>query len=69
MGSVAHFITGHLQTQLNRVCYGVFLASKGSFHSELIEPDLSRLKTEAFPAKNCHLDSILMRCYHYVRQL
>ena len=42
MSSVAQFITGHEQTQLNRVGYfyffGVFLASKGSIYSELIKP-------------------------------
>ena len=40
MTSVAHFIAGHKQTQLNRVCFfvffGVFLASKISNFSDLI---------------------------------
>ena len=40
VGSIAYFITGHEQTQLNRVCFlnffAVFLTSKGSKYSELI---------------------------------
>ena len=40
VASVAHFSTGHEQTQYNRVCYfhlfGVSLASMGSNYSELI---------------------------------
>ena len=40
VSSVAHYITGHEQARLDRVCYfyffGVFLASKGSNFSELI---------------------------------
>ena len=41
MVGVAHFITGHKQTQLKRVCcfylFGVFLASKFSDYSKLID--------------------------------
>ena len=42
MAIVAHYITGHEQTQLNRICFffhffGVFLSSKGSKFSELID--------------------------------
>ena len=43
VAGVAYFVTGHEQTQYNRVCYfpffdarNVFLASKGSDFSELI---------------------------------
>ena len=40
VAGVAHFIIGHEQTQLNLVCYfhffAVFLASKGSNYSEVI---------------------------------
>ena len=40
VASAAYFITGHGQTQSNRVCYflffGYFLDSKGSSYSELI---------------------------------
>ena len=40
--SDAHFITGHKQTQSNRICYfrftGVLSASKGSNFQKLFEP-------------------------------
>ena len=51
--SFAHIITGHGQTQLNQVCcfhfFGVFLASKGSKYSELIDSLVTNQSAEVSP--------------------
>ena len=48
MVSVAHFITGHEHTHLNRVCcfhvFAVYPASKGSSYSELITVEFQWLE-------------------------
>ena len=53
VASVAYFITGHEQTQCNRVCYfhffGIFLASKRSDYSEFILVGYSMKQKDTIP--------------------